>query len=204
MKQWRDQIIHDQELILKPGEVNYLGHNLELHRCKVVFYQSMQHTILAAVSFVDCEIVFKKRLPNTDWFFTNLTRCTFHGPIVGHDFGEPDDRFNPMRPLARDYGKIEDCDFSKAVLDGVRFFRCDMAQVKLRGWPCFTILQPWEHIGEMREKNTPALLDLAGLYEFSTAQPVAITEYGPEVIRKLGISLEDLRQELEGIDWIKL
>lgn len=181
--------------MLKAGEVNCLGPNLELDNCTVEIGVPSKDLIVSQVSMTDCEIVFPKKTSNYDWRRAKFVNCRFKGTLTDHDFGY-------SAKIRNSIGALINCDFRDEILDGCRFFEVNMEQVKLPLWPCFTVLRPLTQIEKMRMQSGPLLHELADLYEFSTANPAAITHYAPTVAKRYGISFEAILAEVEGKDWI--
>lgn len=195
MRQFRDQRIEGEYLILKAGEVNYFGPNAEVVDCKLEIKVPTKDLVITRSHFLNCEFIFPKKTSNYDWFGANLESCNFKGTFIGHDFGHSEKLRYPT-------GAIKGCNFEEAILDGCRFFECDMGTIKLPKWPCFTILSPFSQIEMMKMSGGLALAELAADYEYATAQPTASTVYAPRLAERLGIDIDTILGEIAGKDWI--
>lgn len=195
MRQIRDQRIEGEHLVLNAGEINYLGPNLELCNCKVEIKVPTKDLVVSQVSMINCEIVFPKKTINYDWYRTKFGDCKFTGWISGHDFG-----YSPK--VRNSIGEVVNCDFTEAILDGCRFYKVEVKDVRLPRWPCFAVLNPFQEITRMRIEGGPVLKAMADTYEYSTATPDFIVEYASTIAERKGFSLESILEEVSGKDWI--
>jgi len=129
----QNQEIENSEIVLEGKEYQYLGPNLVLKNCRIVIRLSARSLTITEVKFVGCQIDAKRKLINCqEWCRNSIRQCTFTGTYSGNDFGHWDS------PL----GELQDCDFSKAILDRCRMMDCDVKSIRFPRWPCFTVLQP--------------------------------------------------------------
>lgn len=90
-------------------------------------------------TFEDCEVKVTKwaRSGRTNLLAARFVRCHFHGTLqgllLGHDetTGELDS-----------FGKVEDCDFSNAVVHDCLFMNTDPERLKLPGFPHVVVVHP--------------------------------------------------------------
>jgi hypothetical protein len=130
-----------------------------------------------------------------DWCNASLSGCTFRGRFIGNDFGHREENFLG--------GSIENCDFTKAILDNCQFFSCKMETIELPRWPCFTVLYPLRRTDELLSANWPdEFSPWTGLWKKSLKEIVAITGYAPKLVKLFGSSEERLREVLEGLSGI--
>lgn len=190
-----NQVITDQTITLSTkgsGAYIALGPDLELSRCRVVFDIAAKNLALSHVRFLDCEIVMKRPLITYRWYRCYVEDCRFSGTLRGLDFGHW-----PEGDLFADGGLVR-CDFSDAILDGVRFIGTDMSEHILPAWPCFTILAPRANGSALEAVSWPDDLDiLASTAADAPEEVVAITEYAPSLVKQLGGDVDTLRRLLE-------
>lgn len=125
MYQLRDQIITNQELVFGEDALNYLGPGLTMKNCVVSFRTTQSALIMSDVTFVDCEIKIAKPLKNFGWFNASLEKCTFHGELIGCDFGH-------WPEIYGENGRIHDCDFTGSILDSCRFIDVEVSSLLIR------------------------------------------------------------------------
>ncbi|WP_375768006.1 pentapeptide repeat-containing protein [Archangium gephyra] len=186
------------ELTDKEG-IYFLGPNLTLRQCSLVLRVPARWLHILPTRFIDCSIQVKQELKNHDWSRAFLKGCQFTGRMTGCDFGHR----LPHMP-GRENGGIEDCDFTKARLQGCRFHGCDMRTIRLPPWPCFTILDP---IGRSQELNNVKWPELFGgvIVENLHTQPpstVAVSYHAPTVAERYGTTPEELKVVLEKFDCV--
>jgi len=191
MNHLQQQTLENIELVLTDKEHNYLGPDLVLKRCRVIFRTRARGLTMTKVKFLDCQFGAKKKLVSFDmWCGTELQGCTFTGRYDGNSFGHWEDNYSN--------GSIQDCDFSGAILDGCQFVDCDIESIKLPVWPCFTIVNPHQHQAELESTRWPGKLEhwFGGL-SWSPEQTVAVVGYAPELVKRSGGSVEELRNILK-------
>jgi hypothetical protein len=102
-------------------------------------------------------------------------------------------------------GGIQDCDFSKAILDACRFITCDIETIQLPTWPCFTVLHPRQHALAFKDiKSSIDLSLLARVYAETPDVVTAATEHAPQVLKRTGGNKEELKAALESLDFVYL
>lgn len=190
MNQFSNQTIENQKIILPNVEMNYLGHNLILKNCEVVIDTSAKGLVVADVQFINSRIVVKKTLNNFRWHSADLIDCSIQGKFVGNDFGSRD-----FGIASR--GVVQNCDFSLAILDGCRFFDCDVDSLIVPPWPCFALKKPLDKIEWLREFEGGELAELAEIYEDDGLNPDMIVESAISVAKETGIDIEILREAFD-------
>jgi hypothetical protein len=106
----------------------FLGPDLHLVDCEVVFECAPRSIGLAGVTMENCRVRAGKRVQHVDFVHARLVGCSFAGSFSECDFGH----------LARmdDFGFIADCDFTDAALDDCRFFDCALDSLRFAPqWP---------------------------------------------------------------------
>ncbi|QDT25651.1 hypothetical protein [Gimesia panareensis] len=198
MNQLQQDTIEDTELVLDDKEQHYLGPSLVLNRCQIILRTNANALTITDVRISDCHIEAKKKLTNFQmWCAAKLRGCTFAGWYVGNDFGHWAEQ-NPN-------GAIEDCDFSKAILDGCRFMDCNAESIVFPKWPCFTILHPAQHRKEIELVDWPGTLRIwANVVAASLDITTASVGYAPTVAKQFDSTEDELRSTLEGMNCVKM
>jgi len=198
MKHWQKQVLKDTELILNDKEHNYLGPNLVMENCRVVLPRSARAITIFDARFHGCSFETNKKFKSFhDWCAAELISCSFSGYYEGNDFG--------YWEKVSQNGKIKGCNFSAAILDGCRFFECDIDSIVFPLWPCFTILNPHRITQKLEATTWPGELEhWFGGISLSPKNTLAIVGYAPELIKKNGSSEDELRIVLEQFPEIRL
>ncbi|HEX5754074.1 MAG TPA: hypothetical protein VFZ09_48270 [Archangium sp.] len=173
--------------------IYFLGPNVTFRRCTLVFSVAARWLHLLSGKLIDCTIQAKSELTTLPWATMNLRGCRFKGRFAGNDFGFRQDLDDSSRS-----GRIEDCDFTDARLDGCRFFNCDMSSIRLPRWPCFTFMDPRGHAVELGRCEWPGRF--GNLIERLATIPegtVAVTWHAPTVAERMDTTGEELRAALE-------
>lgn len=158
MFQISDQTIEGEEIILPDdGRKVYLGHNVTLVSCRIRFTsKGSENAILAKCRFLSCHIFANRPVKKTAWDACQVTECTFHGRFMENTFGD----FMERRAFDDFQGSIHRCDFTDADMHACRFFGCDMREMRLPRWPCFTLIDPRKTFDEITAlHDVPAWLE---------------------------------------------
>lgn len=183
----RDTLVQDSDLTFTDQEPNVLGPNLTVKDSRITLRVKPKMLTLLGVKFVNCDINAKRSLNNFLWHSASLDQCRFFGTYVGTDFGNRSDGYSES-------GGLAECDFSDAILDGCRFFGCDMTSVVLPKWPSFTLSMPRNHFEQMADLDWPGRLGTwARSYSFFPAATEAITEYAPTLMKMYSITEQEVR-----------
>jgi Pentapeptide repeats (8 copies) len=193
---YKDQEIVGERLELPKGPLYWLGPNLTLRDCTLVISVASRWLTLMSGQFIDCSIQAKSELKNKRWARMNFKGCRFKGRFRGNDFGFVEDDLDKWR-----LGGIENCDFSEAMLDGCRFYNCDMSTIRLPRWPCFTFMDPVRRAAELAREAWPGSFGPVIIEGLSTqeASVVALTYHAPSVAERRGTTAEALRAVLERV-----
>jgi hypothetical protein len=187
MTQLRNQVAEGLDLTLNDQEANVLGPDLTIRGSRLSLQLNPRMLTLLGVRFLDCDITAKRALRTFLWHSALLEDCRFHGTFVGNDFGLRTDGYS-------EGGGVTRCDFSDAILDGCRFFGCDLMTIVLPQWPCFTLLNPRVHFDQMVGLEWPGQLGTwARSYSFSPPTTLASTEFAPTLMKRYEVSEEELR-----------
>jgi hypothetical protein len=193
--------IQGERLELTDKKANYiLGPNLTLRDCTLVTRVSGKWLSLRQARFIDCTFEVKQQLTNfQQWVRVSLQGCRFKGRLSGNDLGHWPEYGND--PNSR-YGSIEDCDFSKAHLDGCRFHGCDPRTIRFPKWPYFTFVDPLRHAPALRLGKWPEWFNDVIVQELHTNPPstVALTYHAPSVANRLRTTAEELKAVIEQFD----
>ncbi len=195
---FKDREIVGERLELTKGPLYWLGPNLTLRDCTVIISAARRSLTLMSGQFINCTIQVKGEIKTLAWAPMKLVGCRFKGRFGGNDFGFRED-LDERRTL----GGIEVCDFSEALLNGCRFFNCDMSTMRLPLWPCFSIMDPREHAVDLVRREWPGQVGV--LIEGLAKNPegtVAETWHAPTVAKKSDTTVEELRAALERVPWV--
>jgi hypothetical protein len=175
-----------------------LGPNLVVENCRVVLPRSTRAITISNAQFTGCRFQTNTKFKSFhDWCAAELINCSFFGYYEGNDFGYWEEISLK--------GKIKGCNFSGAILDGCRFFDCDIDSIAFPLWPCFAILNPHRITHQFEATNWPGELEhWFGGISFSPKNTLAIVGYAPELVKKYGASEDELRIILEQFPEIRL
>jgi hypothetical protein len=95
------------------------------------------NVIITKCRLFDCDLIAKVPLRSVNCTCADITECRFIGQFEEIDFGNW-----PVGNISRAEGSLVNCDFAGSKLDSCRFFACNMRQMVLPVWPCFTVLHP--------------------------------------------------------------
>jgi hypothetical protein len=184
-----------QKVVFEDGECWIIGPDARFEDCEVVVKARSRYCIMNGAEFLACTITAKRRL-QWDCTKARLTRCTLRGSFSGSDFG-----YRPPPYGDSDFGAIGDCDFSQAILDGCRFFGCDLSSLKLPPWPCFTIVDRAKAFEAIKEKPLPGTLDI--LFEPAVPGELACCYYAPQVTRERHVTEEEIHRLIQDNPYIR-
>jgi hypothetical protein len=190
--------IEGERLEFPKHAIYFLGPNVTFRRCTLVFSVAARWLHLLSGKLIDCTIQAKSELTTLPWATMDLRGCRFKGRFTGNDFG-----FRQDLDDSSSIGRIEDCDFTEARLDGCRFFNCDMSSIRLPRWPCFTFMDPRGHAAELGRYEWPGRF--GNLIERLATIPegtVAVTWHAPTVAERMDTTVEELRAALEKAPWV--
>lgn len=196
--------INDEQVALvgAANQTIYFGPNLVLNRCNVVVRVPSSRLIVRQPQLNECTLEFKQEQRNQrGWVSAMLKGCRIEGRLTGCDFGP-----SPGYSTGGEHGRLEDCDFSKARLDGCRFHGCDLRTIQLPRWPCFTIVNPVANAALLNQLRWPGRFGRV-IIEDLAKEPhstVAVTWHAPSVTKGLDTTPEELRPILEDIGCIIL
>ncbi len=199
MNQWRDQTIENTELILTGKEIEYLGPNLILQRCKVTLQMSARWLTITETRFVDCAIKTKRKLLDyPSWSNAFIDGCSFAGTFSGNDFGR--------RAGYWPEGGLRNCDFSRAILDQCRLMDCDLSSIRLPLWPGFSVVAPLNGAKglETVEMSAPLRRWTTSLSRKRPSETTAIVYHAPTLAKLYGFSEDELRRVLGNMSGIIL
>jgi len=146
MKKYANTRLERQELLIPDDDVTFLGPQLVVQDCVVTFQCSARALGVHGVEFLDSKIVAKRTLSNFAFEQARFVNTNFAGTFTGCDFGS----------RVRQKGvELLNCDFSSADLRNCRFFNCDLNELKLPKWPCFTIPTPSRKTKELLGLDWP-------------------------------------------------
>ncbi|MBZ4422750.1 pentapeptide repeat-containing protein [Myxococcus sp. RHSTA-1-4] len=200
MIQFSDREIEGERIELNSKtEFCYLGHNLTLRGCHLIIKVPTRSLVITRTRLIDCTIDVKRELTNFRWEGVILKGCRFTGTMSGNDFGRWPYAEHP------ELGSIEDCDFTGAHLDGCRFVGCDVSTLRFPAWPCFTICDPVQRIGELAALQWPGQLGvIVRVLSKTPPSTAAVTFSAPRLAREFGTTEAEIRAVLDTLDGVKL
>ncbi len=163
MKQISETTIEDQTIELTDTEFNYLGWNLVVKNCVIKISTQSKNITISQSKFFRCKFI-AKNLNKFDWRKIELQNCEFEGKYSENNFGDSaqDSEFPTV---------IQNCNFSNAKLESVRFFDVDMTTITLPKDPHFTIFNPTKYSdGSVKFKLEGKLSYLISYFE--TQKPI--------------------------------
>ncbi len=141
-----------------------------------------------------CEVIAEKHQKDYRLFQARFINCRFHGVFSGIDFGRS---HTPERD--GEFGRVEDCDFTKAILDGCRFFNVDATVLLFPTWPHVVLHQFSKRAQDVAEATWPGKL---GQYlRICADQPESLTVsviHVPSIAKLVGCSEDEIKVALEG------
>jgi len=190
MNQFQHQTIEDEELVFPNDVHNYLGPELVLKRCRLVLRTVARGLTITDATLIDCRIDVKKTLSNCQsWCGAVLSGCTFSGRMSGNDFGH--------WPAQHPGGRIENCDFSAAELDGRRFMGCAADTITYPKWPCFSIVRPYERRREIESFDWPEGMRIWALVAAESLEiTAALTDHAPTLAKRCRCGDDEIRAAL--------
>lgn len=190
-----NRVLRNERVVLDKPNLNALGAGLVLHDCEVDIRVPAGRLSIDSVVFDQCVIRTKSPLVNFQgWLGNSIRRTRFFGIYKGNDFGVVD--------WTRTPGVSEELDFSAATLDMCAVQGCSVDSFTWPSWPCFTVLDPAEHL---RKLSPP--FD-GTFHELAEAPPnlSALCFHAPRVLRDLvdqGATVEALRRALPQAHWLR-
>jgi hypothetical protein len=190
------RVLENERLEIPPGVVYFLGPELTLKNCTLVLKVSTRNLVIPHAHFIGCTFEVKKELKNFWWEHAILEGCRFTGRLSGNDFGGWPDSQLP--------GRIQDCDFSAAQLDGCRFLACDTSTLRFPLWPCFTLLNPAARASELSAAPWPGDVGPIAMSNFDLTPPgtMAVTYSAAALAKRYGTTPEAIRATLEKLDGV--
>lgn len=186
--------------------VDFLSHGTVLEDCTLVSRASSRGVVFHGAILRRCLIHAKRRFTNFSWHDVVLEECTFKGWFVGCDFGPRPDAY-----ADQPQGAVSGGDFSQAQLHACRFFRSEMAPLKLPRWPCFTVLEPEKNATDWLSIPFPDSYRRVEQKLIAEADPdyrvdgvVAACEHAGEIAKKHDVSVEEIKALLSGRSYILL
>jgi len=196
------EIENERLALTDKTEFYFLGPNLTLRHCTLVTKVSGRQLSLDRVNFSNCSLEVKQQLTNfQDWIRTSLKGCRFKGRFSGNDFGHwPEYGSQPEYQ----FGAIEDCDFSEALLDTCRFHGDDPRTLRFPSWPCFTFLEPLRHLSELQSVKWPSLFGdvVIARMRKHPASTMALTYHAPSTAKRFETTEEELKAVIRQFDCI--
>jgi hypothetical protein len=186
----RDEELVDLKLEFSARDVHHLGPNVILRNCHVVLRTNQKALIVSKARFLQCHIEARKPLANFEWYWAIFHGCRFTGTFIGNSFGS-------WREQGSENGAIEECDFSEAILQGCQFLNCGETELRLPGWPCFSIQNMPHVVKAMQSATWPG--NLSAWVEgknYAPSETSVIVEYGPKIATQFKVTEEELRTAL--------
>jgi hypothetical protein len=186
--------------------VDFLSHGTVLEDCTVTIRSSSRGVVFHGATLRRCLIQAKRRFMNFSWHDVLLEECVFKGWFVGCDFGPRPDAY-----VDHPHGIVSGCDFSQAHVHTCRFFRSEMARLKLPKWPSFTILEPEKNAADWLSipfpesyRQVEQKLIAEAVPEYRVEGVVAACEHAGEIAKKHRVSIEEIKALVSGRLYILL
>lgn len=192
----RDQSLNSKVLELDASGTSVLGPGLILINCTVDCWVSEEAIVMTGLTMAGGN--FNQYVELRDFHFENarFEGVTFSGEFVGCDFGDWDDIST---------SSIKNCNFEGCKLDGVRFLNADMDTIALPKWPHFYIRFPGKCKPIIGFKNLPKKLGVTlSVYFDEEPECSAIVGNAQRLAEDNGISLDDIREMLSGIEGVEI
>lgn len=191
-KHIRDQSLAGESVILSEGEcAGFVESSLRDGTLKLA--QSKGAAIISLSTFTSCDVIAVKRQRDFDFFSARFISCKFEGTYSGISFGR-EGRGEPLY----DFGSVEHCDFTEAILDGCRFVNVDASTLKFPGFPHVIVLDPHTRAGEVAGLEWPGHL---GRYmEICTNKPESVKAsvlHIPSLARLVQCTEEEIKAAFE-------
>lgn len=106
-------------------------------------------------TFEDCDVNLTKwtKSGRISLLAARFVRCTFRGTLQGLLLGHDDERGE-----LDSFGKVEDCDFSNAVVHDCLFMNTDAKRLRMPGFPHAVVLDPSRRRAEAEAQSWPGEL----------------------------------------------
>lgn len=111
--------------------------------------------IIVRSTVIDSDVIAVKKQKNFQLFQARFINCKFFGVFSGIDFGRAHD-------VERDgdFGGIESCDFTEAILDGCRFVNVDVSTMRFPARRHGVLLNPSTRYADVAAMQWPGQLGL--------------------------------------------
>ena len=193
-----DEEIADREIVIGSSEATVLGKRLVLRRCRIASRAASKNLVVGPVWIIQSQFESKVTLRNNNWCRARLHSTTFLGHYVGCDFGW-------WPEYAPEKGEVIGCDFTKATLEGCRFFNCASESIGLPTWPGFSILNPRGVASEIKSIQWPG--DCGRRMRLIAESPEGVTiscQNATSLSQRYGCAPSDLRTALERLPGLRL
>lgn len=149
--------------------------------------------IILRTTVTDSEVIAKVPVKNKRFFKTRFINCRFRGAFQSIKFGRG---FRPE--LYEDFGTIEGCDFTDAVLDDCEFVNVDVSTIKFPLRDHVVLLEPYKRAGDVAKVKWPGNM---ARYMALCTEPEewlkAVVAHIPPLARQLNCTPEELRRAFE-------
>lgn len=142
----RRQTLTGQTVLLNNTDMHVLGPRLVLNDCVVACDSVAKGLTVVGLRMNGGRFVQTRRLCNKQFAYGHFHGVAFEGTFSGCDFGSWD---------GTEDASLSSCDFSKAILDGVRFLNVDPAGTTFPPWPGVIITNPIAALDAVRERTWP-------------------------------------------------
>jgi hypothetical protein len=182
----RNDTISNQKILIDDNvSFNFLGPNLTLIDCKIVFDVTSKSLGFGEVIFQGCSFSSRKKLKNLSWCDAKIIDSKFSGVFEGNEFG--------LWKIETPFGAVESCDFSESILDGCRFFGCHLPTLTFPKWPNFVVQYPRKNLTLMRDYDRSNQFEIVlRTYEAQPEDVCAVTGYAPTMAKLMGLSEDDI------------
>lgn len=193
----RDTEIRDETIVFEPGTTLHgLGPNLILENCTLDVKVGGGGIIYSGVTLRNC--TFNQRVPlkNEQFDRVHWDSVRMTGHYSGCDFGNWDD---PSK------GSVRNCDFSAAVMDGIRFINIDPDSITLPLWPHFALVKPSAALDYVRSQSWPRRIGVAlDIMADNDPRCSMVVDNAKRLAEKDGISIEEVRSLITNIPGLRI
>lgn len=201
MNHIKDSLLEGMDITLAAANTRLQIARSVIRECVVTGNVPASGLTVVDAEFDRCKIKWKKPLVNMSWLATRFKWCTFEGKFLSNRFG------HMKEEGPRSLGSVEDCDFSHAELHGSDFINCDMPDIHLPSWPCFTLLYPAKFARDLQDQmqRCPKALKTALEVTSKSSSEVAAVVWSAMRLAKEDLaSLETLRTYIAGLPGVHL
>lgn len=185
----RDQKLVGETVVLAEDKCRAVVRST-LTRSVIKFDQPKSAGVLVLSTFEDCLIEAIKPQRERNFFLARFINCRFRGTFKSVKFGR-----GFRAELQEDFGTIEGCDFTDAVLDDCEFVNVDVSTIKFPQKDHVVLIEPYKRAADVAAVQWPG--DLARYMLLSTEPQEwrkAAVDHVPSLARHFKCTPDELRR----------